>query len=295
MSDLTPTAESEIKEAGTFTPYKTTIGSLEYMNVPGDIVDECDLCGAKNQSRYMVWDTNELPPDEWSAAMYSHLGNKATLCKECHADAMTSIFMLANEAKKETGAPKVTSAMNYANAWANKCSKHHFFKLSKPGYEGHLRLSSERGGKEIDTDVDYLLGFSTGWKDIAAPDNEFYSPRGTETSIPDFSDDDRSLWPDCAFIYWKDMGKPNPSVVKYAQWVAKEWKAGKSIQFGCYGGHGRTGTFAALVLVEAGYTGQQAFDWIRKNYCDDAIETKGQEDFVKKYVAGQDPSINTEW
>jgi hypothetical protein len=49
----------------------------------------------------------------------------------------------------------------------------------------------------------------------------------------------------------------------------------------CLGGHGRTGTALAVMMTMAlDYTPDQAINWIRRHYCDHAIETKGQADYV---------------
>ena len=108
--------------------------------------------------------------------------------------------------------------------------------------------------------------------------------------VPDLSSDDRSKWPSLAYIWWGDYKAPNPDIVLYAQWAAKEWMAGKNIQFGCFGAHGRTGTFLAMLLVETGLEpdGESAIKWVRDNYCFDAIEGKAQMDFLKDYHQGFD-------
>ena len=51
----------------------------------------------------------------------------------------------------------------------------------------------------------------------------------------------------------------------------------------CLGGHGRTGTAAACLLVAAcDYGANQAIKWIRKNYCEEAIETIAQLQYVRQ-------------
>lgn len=50
----------------------------------------------------------------------------------------------------------------------------------------------------------------------------------------------------------------------------------------CVGGHGRTGTaLAAMLMAALGWKSKQATDWVRKNYCSKAIESKTQEDYLK--------------
>lgn len=65
-------------------------------------------------------------------------------------------------------------------------------------------------------------------------------------------------------------------------WMAAELKKGKSIHVGCIGGHGRTGlVLAALVKFVDGT--KDAITWIRENYCDSAVESNEQINFLHKY------------
>ena len=51
----------------------------------------------------------------------------------------------------------------------------------------------------------------------------------------------------------------------------------------CQGGHGRTGTaIACLMVTGLDYTAKQSITWIRKNYCSSAIESVSQEDYIRK-------------
>ena len=88
------------------------------------------------------------------------------------------------------------------------------------------------------------------------------------------------------FINWPDMGvmlvNEIRPVVKYVRMMLNN--ATKSpIEIGCVGAHGRTGTFMALVLVESGYTADEAIKIVRKDYCKHAIETVKQEEMIKEY------------
>jgi hypothetical protein len=54
-------------------------------------------------------------------------------------------------------------------------------------------------------------------------------------------------------------------------------EAGYVVGWGCVGGHGRTGWLAAKVLQElTNCSGNEAVDYVRKNYCASAIETQNQ-------------------
>jgi hypothetical protein len=56
-------------------------------------------------------------------------------------------------------------------------------------------------------------------------------------------------------------------------------KKAKTLVF-CVGGHGRTGTAMACLLVASGYTADESIAIVRENYCKKAIESKLQEQYV---------------
>ncbi len=53
----------------------------------------------------------------------------------------------------------------------------------------------------------------------------------------------------------------------------------------CVGGHGRTGTAIASLMVASGWTGEDAVAWVRAHYCGRAIETDEQAQYVR-WLAG---------
>lgn len=57
-------------------------------------------------------------------------------------------------------------------------------------------------------------------------------------------------------------------------------KAGYWVEVGCIGGHGRTGTVLACMAVLGGVSHRKAVQWVRQNYCKDAVECKEQAWFV---------------
>jgi protein-tyrosine phosphatase len=61
----------------------------------------------------------------------------------------------------------------------------------------------------------------------------------------------------------------------------------------CLGGHGRTGTAIASMLVVLGYEPLTAIKWVRENYCDEAIESASQEQYIKM-MALQVPRVKEE-
>ena len=58
-------------------------------------------------------------------------------------------------------------------------------------------------------------------------------------------------------------------------------RAGEVVEVGCLGGHGRTGTALACLAVLAGHPADDAVAWVRRTYCDRAVETDEQADYVR--------------
>jgi hypothetical protein len=69
---------------------------------------------------------------------------------------------------------------------------------------------------------------------------------------------------------------------KLIDWLAVQLAAQKKIHLGCIGGHGRTGT--ALAALVAQVTGNKdAIQYVRENYCEKAVESQAQIDFLAKH------------
>lgn len=69
---------------------------------------------------------------------------------------------------------------------------------------------------------------------------------------------------------------------KLVEWTVEQLIAGKTVHAGCIGGHGRTGTFlSAVISVMMGEP--DPIGWVRKNYCEKAVESKEQIDFLIKH------------
>jgi protein-tyrosine phosphatase len=89
---------------------------------------------------------------------------------------------------------------------------------------------------------------------------------------------------------WPDMGVadfPKEFWIDLIHYFEK--KKSKVLMF-CLGGHGRTGTAMGIFLVLGlGYKPKDAVDWIRKNYCNKAIETWNQLNYVYSMVGETAP------
>lgn len=65
-------------------------------------------------------------------------------------------------------------------------------------------------------------------------------------------------------------------------WLILQLSANKKVHLGCIGGHGRTGT--VLSALVARFLGRKdAIEYVRKNYCEKAVESKVQVDFLVKH------------
>lgn len=82
----------------------------------------------------------------------------------------------------------------------------------------------------------------------------------------------------------QDMSVPKhpEEFKKLVEWTAQQLRDGKKVHAGCIGGHGRTGLFlSALVNVMSGE--KDAISYVRKAYCERAVETKSQIDFLETH------------
>jgi len=81
-----------------------------------------------------------------------------------------------------------------------------------------------------------------------------------------------------------DRGVPrSPKVfMQMVIWICIKLHEGKKIHIGCIGGHGRTGLVIAAVKAE--WDGElDAINWVRKNYCENAVESRKQVKFLGKH------------
>lgn len=78
-----------------------------------------------------------------------------------------------------------------------------------------------------------------------------------------------------------DMGVPESKeeFAKMLDWLVVQLTAKKKVHVGCIGGHGRTGmTLSALAFLMRNE--KDAITYVRKNYCEKAVESQGQVQFL---------------
>lgn len=79
------------------------------------------------------------------------------------------------------------------------------------------------------------------------------------------------------------MAPKDPKLfIAMVEWVVGRLAEGKTVHMGCMAGHGRTGVgLAAVVSVADG--NKDAIRWVRENYCDRAVESHDQVDFLSEH------------
>lgn len=95
------------------------------------------------------------------------------------------------------------------------------------------------------------------------------------------------------FVPWEDYGTPYVpwrAVREVVQDFYAKARAGVRVEVGCMGGHGRTGTFLAAVvmLADPNMSPEGAVAWVRSNYCHKAVEDRSQDYWLKWFA---DPSL----
>ena len=95
----------------------------------------------------------------------------------------------------------------------------------------------------------------------------------------------RPPWPH-DHLDWPDFGVPSdPAPVTAAlESLLDRARAGQQVEVGCYGAHGRTGTALACLAVLCGGDPDGAVEWVRAAYCERAVETDDQADFVRTFL-----------
>ncbi|MCO5157859.1 MAG: hypothetical protein M9945_14115 [Aquamicrobium sp.] len=112
-------------------------------------------------------------------------------------------------------------------------------------------------------DADVYIGFD-------------HSMRWTERHYP---------WKKGEEVYFRiqDMGVPSKpeEFKKLVAWTRAQLEAGRKVHCGCIGGHGRTGTFLAALVSTYGV--DDAITYVRENYCQKAVESGGQINFLHEH------------
>lgn len=69
---------------------------------------------------------------------------------------------------------------------------------------------------------------------------------------------------------------------RFVERIIKKIQEGKDVAIFCLGGHGRTGYMASLVLGKLGFS--DPIEYIRKNYCKNAVESSRQIESIAEFL-----------
>jgi len=116
--------------------------------------------------------------------------------------------------------------------------------------------------------------------------------RKDNESVPDFgcymySGWDPSRWMSY-YLPWQDFGLPKVpmvTVIGVVDELIEKIRAGLTVEIGCMGGHGRTGSLLALIAVRLGSTASEAIRFVHNDYCHHAIEGEKQEWYIHQFAA----------
>lgn len=181
--------------------------------------------------------------------------------------------------------PKSTTVGKPTVVTPKKCGIAHLFTVTWGEGKGNLILASSRNGRLADG-VDMGLFFDKTWKNIAGKSPVELIEGSNGQVGPDLFADNGYATPPFIMLDWKDMDPPPRVAFDYAKWAHERiTEHAETIQVGCIGGHGRTGTFAAMVMIvsDMNRSAMDAIDWVHDKYCVDAIESARQEDAIFEF------------
>jgi hypothetical protein len=93
-------------------------------------------------------------------------------------------------------------------------------------------------------------------------------------------------FPDVIRLAWPDMTAPTHVGLRF--WVRLHGMLPQRTAIACVGGHGRTGTALACLLVVDGMAAEDAIKTVREKHCTKAIETIPQEQYIKRLAADKE-------
>lgn len=193
--------------------------------------------------------------------------------------------------------------VNNVQSWQGKQYKwcEHFrdpFPIGKVGdqlYE--VYLSSSRGFEKnfkneegVQTDFGIYLDYS--WKRrLENKTSDVVVNLPADVAVPEFVNQwEYAKVAETRGIYltWPDRGVvPFAKLLPLLAWMDEQIDAGKKLELACMGGHGRTGTLAAAILLyrrnknnKEKLSAKTVIDFVRQYYCDEAIESDSQEDLL---------------
>ena len=260
------------RDCGTNTPHEDT-GTGDGTNVAPQPQMKCKTCGAVRFGRWRLYDDGSVE-DVDGKRVYS----ARELDKSDEHDG----------GDPHDSPPVNDSQTSYGNQWYGSQSYglcHHWKEPVKVGRHTVLcSASSDRStAKDTDPKPDFGVYLSTmGW--------------GMRIMVsPDFPAEELHLvlpYPRLTLDWVDMMAAPRGAATEHViKWAVEKVAEGKLLDIGCFGGHGRTGTLLAVLMVEIEkLSPAEAIDAVHERYCKECIESLAQARFVYEWAGEKMPA-----
>ena len=88
------------------------------------------------------------------------------------------------------------------------------------------------------------------------------------------------------WVRWRDFALPSdPALLRQSLHEVLDRAGAERVEVACRGGVGRTGTALACLAVLDGLPADEAVAFVRAGYLPRAVETRGQEAFVRRFLS----------
>ena len=243
----------------------------------GALRQQCPLCGA---NVWKCFGSRNDQAGQWNICVNNH-------CKFDEFVANDKSFTATNLTGKKKNKVSVTqtgsSGTGTAVSYSRKCN-HWRDKVKVGEHKVTVSALSDKPGA-LQKDYTEMPGLGVylafGWQDKMSPiwGAGYKTPHGLN-SHP------------AVYTKWPDYGVVDISVVEWlVKAIRKNMAAGLSVDIGCQGGHGRTGTLLACLIADVeGIGSDDAIKAVHKRHCTSAVESISQENLVREYC-GEEPIV----
>lgn len=181
--------------------------------------------------------------------------------------------------------PVVKVSSTPGSTWTASKKCQHFMQEFMLDDEHPIYASADRDApynekREKADYPDLAVYLYSGW--VSDYGNKFVASHGLEPPwkpAPKYE----PQWP-MTYLDWPDWGVPKniDDVYSAIEWTWDHIAQGKTVETGCLGGHGRTGTFLACLMAYRGTKPGTAMTEVWDKYCKEAIESKSQIELIVK-------------